>query len=47
MLALWGADFELVGQAFDVIGVWKSMAKNVRGVAIPRSCCRAWRSDFS
>jgi haloacetate dehalogenase len=36
VLALWGADFELVGQAFDVIGVWKSMAKNVRGVAIPR-----------
>jgi haloacetate dehalogenase len=30
------ADFELVGQAFDVIGVWKSMAKNIRGVAIPR-----------
>jgi haloacetate dehalogenase len=36
VLALWGADFELVGQAFDVIGVWKSMAKNVRGVAISR-----------
>jgi haloacetate dehalogenase len=36
VLALWGADFDLVGQAFDVIGVWKSMAKNVRGVAIPR-----------
>jgi len=36
VLALWGADFELVGQAFDVLGVWKTMAKNVRGVAIPR-----------
>jgi haloacetate dehalogenase len=37
VLALWGVDFELVGQAFDVLGVWKTMAKNVRGVAIP--CC--------
>jgi pimeloyl-ACP methyl ester carboxylesterase len=36
VLALWGADFELVGQAFDVLGVWKTIAKNVRGVAIPR-----------
>jgi haloacetate dehalogenase len=36
VLALWGADFELVGRAFDVLGVWKTMAKNVRGVAIPR-----------
>lgn len=36
VLALWGADFELVGQAFDVLDVWKTMAKNVRGVAIPR-----------
>lgn len=36
VLALWGADFELVGQAFDVLGVWKTMAKNVRGSAIPR-----------
>ena len=36
VLALWGADFELVGQAFDVLGVWKTMAKDVRGVAIPR-----------
>lgn len=35
VLALWGADFELVGQAFDVLNLWKSMAKNVRGVAIP------------
>ena len=36
VLALWGADFDLVGQAFDVLGVWKTMAKDVRGVAIPR-----------
>jgi haloacetate dehalogenase len=36
VLALWGADFELVGQAFDVLSVWKTMARNVSGVAIPR-----------
>jgi haloacetate dehalogenase len=35
VLALWGSDFELVGQAFDVLSVWKAMAKNVHGVAIP------------
>lgn len=35
VLALWGADFDLVGKQFDVLEVWKSMAKNVRGVAVP------------
>lgn len=35
VLALWGADFELVGKAFDVVEVWKGMARDVRGVAIP------------
>lgn len=35
VLALWGADFELVGKTFDVLEVWKGMARNVRGVAIP------------
>lgn len=35
VLALWGADFELVGKAFDVLDVWKGMARNVHGVAIP------------
>jgi pimeloyl-ACP methyl ester carboxylesterase len=35
VLALWGADFELVGKAFDVLDVWRGMARNVRGVAIP------------
>ncbi len=34
-LALWGADFELVGGMFDVLEVWKGMAREVRGVAIP------------
>jgi haloacetate dehalogenase len=36
VLAMWGADFELVGKAFDVLEVWKGMARNVRGVAIPQ-----------
>jgi haloacetate dehalogenase len=35
VLAMWGADFELVGKAFDVLEVWKGLARNVRGVAIP------------
>jgi haloacetate dehalogenase len=35
-LAIWGADFELVAGLFDVYEVWKSMAHDVRGTAIPR-----------
>lgn len=35
VLALWGADFDLVGKQFDVLEVWKGMANNVRGVAVP------------
>jgi pimeloyl-ACP methyl ester carboxylesterase len=35
VLAIWGSDFELVGKAFDVLEVWKGLARNVRGVAIP------------
>ncbi len=35
VLALWGADFDLVGKQFDVLEVWKGMAKNVRGIAVP------------
>lgn len=35
-LAMWGADFDLVGRAFDVLAVWQGMASDVRGVAIPR-----------
>jgi pimeloyl-ACP methyl ester carboxylesterase len=34
-LTLWGADFDFVGKMFDVLEVWKSMAKNIRGIAIP------------
>ncbi len=33
-LTLWGADFELVGGMFDVLEVWRGMARDVRGVAI-------------
>jgi pimeloyl-ACP methyl ester carboxylesterase len=36
VLALWGADFEAVGAHFDVLGIWRSMARTVRGVAIPQ-----------
>jgi pimeloyl-ACP methyl ester carboxylesterase len=34
-LTMWGAEFELVGGAFDVLDVWRQVARNVRGVAIP------------
>ena len=35
-LALWGADFEAVGQMYDVLEVWRGMARDVRGVALER-----------
>lgn len=35
-LTLWGGDFELVGGMFDVLEVWKGMAHDLRGAAIPR-----------
>lgn len=34
-LAMWGADFDAVGMHFDVLDVWRSMTRTVRGVAIP------------
>ena len=34
-LTMWGAEFDLVGKAFDVLDVWREMARDVRGVAIP------------
>jgi haloacetate dehalogenase len=37
-LALWGKDFSAVGQAFDVLAIWRQMARDVRGVSIPQ--CR-------
>ena len=35
VLTLWGRDFDLVGGMFDVLEVWKSMAHEVQGLAIP------------
>lgn len=47
VLALWGADFEAVGKAFDVLEVWKGMAHDLRGVAIPECghLCQEERPD--
>lgn len=36
VLTMWGEDFGAVGGAYDVLDVWKGMARDVRGVAIPR-----------
>jgi pimeloyl-ACP methyl ester carboxylesterase len=36
VLALWGADFDGVGRMYDVLDVWRGMARDVRGVEIPR-----------
>lgn len=36
ILALWGEDFELGGKMFDVLGIWKEMGTDVRGVSIPQ-----------
>ncbi len=35
-LALWGEDFELVGKMWDVAGIWREMADDLRTVAIPQ-----------
>src|ERR1700710_1913562 len=35
-LALWGEDFELVGKMWDVAGIWREMAPDLRTVPIPR-----------
>ncbi len=47
VLCLWGADFSAVGQAYDVLEVWKTVAANVRGVAIPECghLCQEERPD--
>lgn len=34
VLTMWGADSSVVGQAYDVLDVWKGMARDVRGVPI-------------
>jgi haloacetate dehalogenase len=33
-LALWGEDFELVGQMWDVQGIWREKATDLRAIAI-------------
>ena len=33
-LALWGADFELVGKMWDVEGIWRGMASDLRAAPI-------------
>ena len=38
MLALWGADFEWVGKAYDVAGIWFDIAPDLRTVELPE--CR-------
>jgi haloacetate dehalogenase len=35
-LALWGENSEVVPGLFDVMQIWRGMARNVRGVWIPR-----------
>ncbi|MFF4717406.1 alpha/beta fold hydrolase [Streptomyces eurythermus] len=47
VLLLWGEDFSAVGQAYDVLDVWKSMARDVRGVPIARCghLCQEERPD--
>eukprot|EP01050_Picozoa_sp_SAG11_P016420 SAG11_NODE_2241_length_3644_cov_4.619182_2_plen_274_part_00 len=35
ILTMWGEDFELVGQMFDVEAVWKSMGRQVKAVPLP------------
>ena len=36
VLSLWGADFESIGQAFDMKAVWGSMASDLSALAIDR-----------
>ncbi|MGW1027166.1 alpha/beta fold hydrolase [Streptomyces sp. NPDC002577] len=47
VLTVWGEDFSTVGQAYDVLGVWKGLARNVRGVPIPQCghLCQEERPD--
>ncbi len=35
-LALWGQDFELAGKMWDMAGIWRKMATNLRTVSIPQ-----------
>lgn len=48
VLALWGADSEVVGRAFDLLDVWREMAQDIRGIAIPECghLCQEERPDI-
>ncbi|MFB7504515.1 alpha/beta fold hydrolase [Streptomyces broussonetiae] len=47
VLTMWGEEFSAVGQACDVLEVWRGPARNVRGVPIPRCghLCQEERPD--
>ncbi|MFJ8542330.1 alpha/beta fold hydrolase [Streptomyces sp. NPDC093586] len=47
VLTLWGEDFSAVGQAYDVLDVWRGMARDVRGVPIAQCghLCQEERPD--
>ncbi len=48
ILTMWGADFDLVGQWWDVEAVWKTMGTDVTAVAIPECghLCQEEQPDF-
>ncbi|MET7992157.1 alpha/beta hydrolase [Amycolatopsis sp. NPDC005232] len=48
VLALWGADFEGVGKAYDVAAVWRDLAPDLRAVALPQCghLCQEERPDL-
>ncbi|MFD5270450.1 alpha/beta fold hydrolase [Streptomyces sp. NPDC058335] len=47
VLTMWGEDFSAVGEAYDVLDVWKAMARDVRGVPIAQCghLCQEERPD--
>lgn len=47
VLALWGADFDAVGRAYDVEAVWRTIARDVTAVAIDHCghLCQEERPD--
>ncbi|MCY3849713.1 MAG: alpha/beta hydrolase [Acidimicrobiaceae bacterium] len=48
VMAMWGEDFDLVGQWWDVAAVWATMADDLRTVALPRCghLCQEERADL-
>jgi pimeloyl-ACP methyl ester carboxylesterase len=45
VLALWGAEFEWVGKAYDVARIWSEIADDLRTVAIPKLTPLAFRDE--